>query len=166
MSIALEKVNLLDKNQFEMIFADIAEHSPWVASFAAEQRPFSDVNQMVNAFKQGVNQAPKIDQLALINAHPDLAGKAHLTPDSKSEQAGAGLDSLTVAEMADFTELNTRYKAKFHFPFIFAVKGADKYKILDSFKQRINNEPNAEFDTAMENIFRIFMFRIEDQVQE
>ena len=166
MSIALEKVNMLEKNQFVMIFADIAEHSPWVASAAADQRPFKTVSEMVNVFKTVVNNAPKIDQLALINAHPDLAGKAQLTPDSKSEQAGAGLESLTKLELAEFTKLNDRYKAKFHFPFIFAVKGADKYKILNSFRSRIDNDMNEEFLTAMENIFRIFMFRIEDQVHQ
>ena len=151
--------------EFIKTFADIAEHSPWVAEAAANFRPFTDRAAMIDAFQQALNHADKADQLTLIRAHPDLAGKAKLTQDSKSEQQGAGLDSLTKDELASFTQLNQTYKDKFEFPFIFAVKGADKTQILASFALRVTNDIDREFETALQNICRIFMFRLEDQIK-
>ncbi|MCJ8325065.1 MAG: 2-oxo-4-hydroxy-4-carboxy-5-ureidoimidazoline decarboxylase [Rhizobiales bacterium] len=161
----LAQVNAMSVDAFTINFADIAEHSPWVATAAATARPFASKQAMIDGFCHALNQADRPAQLALIIAHPDLAGKAKLTADSHSEQSGAGLDSLTTDELTRFTALNASYKAKFKFPFIFAVKGADKHQILAGFEQRINNNPQQEFATALENICRIFMFRIEDQVQ-
>lgn len=164
MVLNLNEVNELSVAEFVAAFGDVAEHSPWVAEGAAKLRPFAVRDDMIIAFTGVLKAAEYAAQLALINAHPDLAGKAKLTADSQSEQAGAGLDTLSADEMARFTELNERYKAKFGFPFIFAVKGATKYMILKSFELRIENVAEVEFATALENIKRIFMFRIEDQV--
>lgn len=164
MSLSLAQVNALSVAAFVSEFGDVAEHSPWVAEGAAELRPFAERGNMIAAFASVLSAASHDAQLALINAHPDLAGKAKLTTDSQSEQAGAGLDTLTSDEMTRFTELNARYKGKFKFPFIFAVKGATKHLILESFEVRVGNELDVEFATAIENINRIFMFRIEDQV--
>lgn len=164
MSLTLKQVNELSAHDFVAAFCDVAEHSPWVAEGAAKLRPFAVRDDMVAAFAGVLAAAEYAAQLALINAHPDLAGKAKLTVDSKSEQAGAGLDTLTEDEMVRFTDLNGKYKAKFGFPFIFAVKGATKYQILQSFAVRIENVTEVEFAMALENIKRIFMFRIEDQV--
>lgn len=108
-------------------------------------------------------------QLALIRVHPDLAGKAalrgELTAESTREQAGAGLDQLTPDEFARFTELNERYTTRFGFPFIMAVKNATKHQILSGFEQRIDNTPELEFATALEQINRIAAFRIADLVE-
>ena len=107
-------------------------------------------------------------QLVLIRAHPDLAGKAaiagDLTDDSTREQAGAGLASLSPAEFARFTALNDAYRARFDFPFIFAVKGATKQQILAAFEARLQHDQTQEFRTALGQIARIFRFRIEDRV--
>ena len=81
------------------------------------------------------------------------------------EQIGAGLDTLSAEEFGRFTHLNELYKSKFDFPFIFAVKGATKHQILDSFSERINNDPDDEFALAIEQICRIICFRIEDRVE-
>ncbi|MBL8894306.1 MAG: 2-oxo-4-hydroxy-4-carboxy-5-ureidoimidazoline decarboxylase, partial [Rhizobiales bacterium] len=116
------------------------------------------------AFADSLKAARRESQLAVIRAHPDLATRAKLTADSKREQARAGLDSLTKEEFARFTHLNELYKSKFDFPFIFAVKGATKQQILDSFAERISNAPDDEFALAIEQICRIFRFRIEDRV--
>jgi len=150
--------NLIDN------FGDIAEHAPWVAERAGLERPFDDRDAMIKAFQSAIMRAQKSEQLALIRAHPDLAGKAKLTSDSQSEQKGAGLDTLSASEMAHFTRLNDAYKAQFQFPFIFAVKGADKHMILASFEQRINNDEQSEFKTALEMVCRIVQFRLEDKV--
>ena len=147
-------------------FGDIAEHAPWVAKQAENYRPFADQAAMIKAFQKVILEAEKPDQLALICAHPDLAGKAKLTKDSQDEQQGAGLDTLCPKEMARFTKLNDAYKARFGFPFIFAVKGADKFAILDSFQQRINNDEDKEFATALEMVCKIVQFRLQDRVSK
>jgi OHCU decarboxylase len=119
---------------------------------------------MVSGFADSLKAATRESQLALIRAHPDLATRAKLTADSNREQAGAGLDSLSAEEFARFTHLNELYKSRFDFPFIFAVKGATKQQILESFAERISNAPDDEFALAIEQVCRIFRFRIEDRV--
>jgi len=162
--MTLEEINGMSIAEFTAAFGDIAEHSPWVARHAASARPFAARAVMVSAFADSLKAARRESQLALIRAHPDLATKAQLTADSTREQAGAGLDSLSAEELARFTHLNELYKSKFDFPFIFAVKGATKQQILASFAERISNSPDDEFALAIEQICRIFRFRIEDRV--
>ncbi len=157
-------INGMEVEDYVSAFADVAEHSPWVARRAAMSRPFATRDAMIAAFAEATRAAPREAQLALIRAHPDLATKAKLTDDSTREQAGAGLNTLTPEEFKHFTGLNDRYKAKFGFPFIFAVKGATKHQILASFEQRVGNALNEEFDMAISQITRIFRFRIEDRV--
>ncbi len=146
-------------------FADIAEHSPWVAHAAFSYSPFANREAMIHAFANAVLHADKSAQLALLRAHPDLATRAKLTADSSNEQKGAGLDTLSAREFARFTELNDAYKVKNGFPFIFAVKGATKYQILDGFESRIHNDSAKEFATALEQVCRIIRFRLEDRVE-
>jgi OHCU decarboxylase len=110
--------------------------------------------------------APKAKQIALINAHPDLAGKLHaagrLTVDSTKEQSSAGLDMLTDAERTRFMELNDAYKARFGFPFILAVKGKTKAEILEAFETRLHHSEEQEFSTALEQIEKIALLRLKD----
>jgi 2-oxo-4-hydroxy-4-carboxy-5-ureidoimidazoline decarboxylase len=160
----IQQVNALSSTEFEKIFGDVAEHSPWVARNAAGDRPFVSRESMIRAFHEAVHSASETAQLALVRAHPDLASKAKLTDDSALEQAQAGLDTLTAEEFARFTHLNELYKAKFDFPFIFAVKGATKQQILASFAERVNNSKEDEFYMALDQVCRIFRFRIEDRV--
>jgi 2-oxo-4-hydroxy-4-carboxy-5-ureidoimidazoline decarboxylase len=162
--ITISSVNALSPQAFLDAFGDVAEHSPWVAREAQSFRPFHNRDQMIAAFERAIRAANRDAQLALICAHPDLATKAKLTQDSSREQAGAGLDSLTEEEFARFSELNARYKSCFGFPFIFAVKGATKHMILESFAVRVGNEREAEFAGALAQVCRIFRFRIEDRV--
>jgi 2-oxo-4-hydroxy-4-carboxy-5-ureidoimidazoline decarboxylase len=162
--MTLAEVNDLSAEAFAAAFGDVAEHSPWVARHAAAARPFATREAMVAAFAGAVAAAKRESQLALIKAHPDLATKAKLTADSTREQMGAGLDTLSAVEFARFTHLNEFYKAKFDFPFIFAVKGATKRMILEAFAERVNNTPEQEFAAALAQVCRIFGFRIEDRV--
>jgi 2-oxo-4-hydroxy-4-carboxy-5-ureidoimidazoline decarboxylase len=166
--ISLSDVNALTPDAFLARFGDVAEHSPWVAEAAGAMRPYRSRDAMVAAFSQAVRGAPRKMQLALIRAHPDLAGRAaqqgEMADDSKREQAGAGLDSLTAEEFARFKDLNGRYREAFGFPFILAVKGATKTQILEAFEDRVGNTPAVEFETALGQISRIFRFRIEDRV--
>ena len=162
--ITITDVNALSPAAFIAMFGDVAEHSPWVAREASGFRRFATRDTMIAAFETAVRSANPEAQLALIRAHPDLAGKAKLTDDSNREQAGAGLDRLSADEMARFTVLNDAYKAKFGFPFIFAVKGASKHMILEGFEARLSNAADAEFAMAISQVCRIFRFRIEDRV--
>lgn len=162
----MNEVNALATPAFVARFGGIAEHSPWVADRAAAVRPFASREAMIEAFTAAVMGADEAHQLDLIRKHPDLAGKAKLTEHSKNEQACAGLDSLTAEEFARFTRMNDKYKARFGFPFIFAVKGATKHQILEAFEARLPNGKEAEFATALAQVCRILRFRLEVEVSE
>lgn len=162
--MTIHAINAMPLADFIAAFGDVAEHSPWVAEGAWRARPFANREAMIGAFEAAMLAAPEAARLALIRAHPDLATKAKLTADSTQEQAGAGLDRLTSAEFARFTQLNDAYKARFGFPFIFAVKGASKTQILKAFEARLQNSPAVEFDTALAQIARIFRFRLADRI--
>lgn len=164
----LAEVNGMDPAAFVVAFGDIVEHSPWVAETAARLRPFRDQAAMIEAFAAALGAAGREAQLGVLRAHPDLAGRAaiagELTADSTAEQKGAGLDTLTANEFARFTELNGRYVARFGFPFIFAVRGATKYMILDAFAARVDRGAQDEFVMALAQVMRIIRFRLEDRV--
>ena len=171
--LSVAAVNALDGADFTARFGDVAEHSPWVAERAAAARPFATREAVVAAFVAAVREAPPESQLALIRAHPDLAdrtavakdaGSADIAAASRREQAGAGLDRLTTDEFVRFRKLNARYRARFGFPFIFAVKGANKEMILAAFEERIANDTATERATALANVERILRFRIEDRI--
>ncbi len=167
--ITLEAVNAMDLADFVAAFGDVAEHSAWVAERAAEQRPFASKHDMIEAFGDEVREAGPGEKLGLLRAHPDLAGRAavagEVAEDSRREQASAGLDQLTPEEFSRFTELNAAYTAKFGFPFILAVRGADKQTILDAFAERIEREPEAEKAMAVSEVTRIIGFRLEDRIK-
>jgi len=162
--IGIADVNAMAPKAFIEAFGDVAEHSPWVAREAQSFRPFANREEMALHFERALKSANRDAQIALIRAHPDLATKVKLTEDSSREQAGAGLTSLTPEEFARFTDLNTRYRERFGFPFIFAVKGATKHMILESFAARVGNDPEQEFAMAITQVCRIFRFRLEDRV--
>ena len=161
--------SLLSKAAFIEAFKDIYEHSPWVAEGAylrCEPAQRDDKNLLLAAMAATVQAASTEQQLALICAHPDLAGKAAiegtLTNASTAEQSGAGIQHCTPDEFAQFNTLNHAYKAKFGFPFIMAVKGSNRHLILAAFAERINNDYTTEFNTALEQINTIAQFRLDD----
>jgi 2-oxo-4-hydroxy-4-carboxy-5-ureidoimidazoline decarboxylase len=166
--ITLHDANRMDEDEFVDSFGDVAEHAPWVAAEAADRRPFSSRTAMIEAFTAAVAHADKSRQRALLLAHPDLAGRAaiagDLTRESRSEQAGAGLDKLTPAQFRHFTEANNAYRERHGIPFIFAVRGATAHDIMKGFAERIGNPDDVEFRTALEQVERIIRFRLEDRV--
>lgn len=159
----------LDCETFLRTFGGVFEHSAWVAEGAWREAPFDSLQSLHAAMLRACLGAPRDRQLALIKAHPDLAGKAavagDLTESSRDEQAGAGLDRLAPAEFARFQDLNGAYQAKFGFPFILAVKGHDKHSILASFAERLENDEAAEFQRALEEIGKIALFRLHDLIE-
>jgi len=165
------KPSQLSQSDFVAVFADIYEHSPWVAEEAYQQHQhqgfdIDNIATLQQCMADILLTAASEQQLALINAHPDLAGRAavngELTAASTSEQAGAGIDQCTAAEFTHFTQLNDAYKAKFNFPFIKAVRGANRFLILADFKRRIQNNIDTEFKQALLEINKIAAFRLND----
>lgn len=157
----------LNREAFIAAFADIYEHSPWVAQRAFDQGRVSeldDIDTLHQRMSEVLLSASHAEQLALINAHPDLAGKAavqgELTASSTAEQAGAGINQCTAEEFARFTALNAAYKARFHFPFIMAVKGSNRHQILAAFEARLHNDLTTEFKQALQQINRIALLRL------
>ncbi|MGV8919879.1 MAG: 2-oxo-4-hydroxy-4-carboxy-5-ureidoimidazoline decarboxylase [Pseudomonas sp.] len=158
----------LSREAFVAAFADIYEHSPWVAEMAYDLGQDADLDQVETLHARMSDillSADHARQLALINAHPDLAGKAavlgQLTEASTHEQAGAGIHQCTAEEFQRFTELNEAYKAKFAFPFIMAVKGSNRHQILAAFETRIHHPAETEFDCALAEINKIALFRLQ-----
>ncbi len=170
MLLSIDDLNGMAVAEFTATFGDVVEHSPWVAERAAGARPFADRDAVADAFAAALRGAALDGQLAVLRAHPDLAGRAaiagDLSEDSRREQAGAGLDRLTPEEFERFTALNAAYKERFEIPFIFAVKGASKEMILTAFEERVANGQEIEVENAIENVCRIMRFRIEDRVAE
>lgn len=158
-------LNTLDRAAFVATLGGIFEHSPWVAERAVDARPFASVDALHAAMLAAVRGAPAGLQLALLRAHPELAGKAairgELTAESTNEQSGAGLDRCSPDEFARLTALNDAYNAKFGFPFILAVKGYDRAGILREFARRVEHDRAAEFDEALAQIARITRFRLD-----
>jgi 2-oxo-4-hydroxy-4-carboxy-5-ureidoimidazoline decarboxylase len=167
--VTLPELNAADQTGFVAMLADIYEHAPWVAERAWAHRPFPNVTALHEAMMAAVRAAPAQEQLALINGHPDLAGKAalagNMTRDSTAEQAGAGLDRLSAEEFARFHQLNKTYREKFAFPFIVCVRRHSKDSILRQFEHRLHNDAAGEQQTALTEIFRITALRLDARIK-
>ena len=156
---------------FVEVFGDIFEHSPQIAErvHAAGLRPEADTPEGLQAaMTRAMRSLDRGAKMALIRAHPDLAGRLalrrQLTAQSTGEQAGAGLDRLTAADVDRFTALNDAYREKFGFPFIIAVKGLGATDILAAFESRIGHEADIEFDQACAEIEKIALLRLRDRM--
>ena len=167
--IELSQLNEMTDPQFVATLGDIFEHSPWVAEAVVDGRPFQSLRALHTAMVQAVDDAGKRAQRKLIDAHPDLAGKAamagDLTEDSAREQAGAGLDALSKEEFERFTALNKEYRARFGFPFIICARMNDKASILSAFEERLRNDDAEEFRQALCEIAKIARFRLDDRLK-
>src|SRR5215475_11921951 len=168
MTVTLADLNRANPADFAAAIGDAFELAPWVAEAASAKRPFSTVTDLHAAMIGAVRAAPRDQQLAFLRQHPDLAGKAAragaITEDSKQEQASAGLDALPEEEFGRFHRLNDAYKAKYGFPFIVCVRRHTRDSILAQFERRLMNETEAEFATALQEVFYITRLRIADKV--
>ncbi len=155
-----------DLSGFVDALGAIFERSPWIAERAWNRRPFGTADDVMNAMLGVVESASDDEKIALIRAHPDLAGKAAragaLTEHSTSEQAGVGLDRLSDEEFDRFHRLNDAYKARFGFPFVIAVRGHTRETILAAFETRLKNDQAAELAEALRNIGLIARFRLDN----
>ena len=167
--ITLETLNAADRKTFMVAIGEVMELAPWVAEETFAKRPFASIAALYQAMTDAVRNAPAERRQALINGHPDLAGKAaregNLTADSTAEQAAAGLDKLSEQELADFHRLNDAYREKFAMPFVVCVRRHGKQSILREFARRLKNDAAAEQRTALEEIFRIAALRLDQRVK-
>lgn len=148
-------------------YGGIYEHSPWVVEESFDLAANVDnVGELATIFASCVDRADHERKLALIRAHPDLAGKAamsgELTEESNAEQASAGIDQCTKEEYEQFQELNERYKDKFGFPFVMAVRDSNRQEILAAFVSRLGNDTETEFETAINEIHKIARLRLQE----
>ncbi len=155
-----------DLSGFVDALGAIFERSPWIAERAWNRRPFGTADDVMNAMLSVIESASDDEKIALIRAHPDLAGKAAragaLTEHSTVEQAGAGLDRLSDEEFDRFHRLNDAYNSRFGFPFVVAVRGHTRETILAAFETRLENDQAAELAEALRNIGLIARFRLDE----
>ena len=165
---SIASLNALEQTAFISCLSGVYEHSPWVAEHASLRRPFASVVELAAAMHACVLTAGKPEQLALIRAHPELAGKlaivGELTAASRLEQSAAGLDKCTPQEFARISELNHAYQEKFGFPFIIAVRDMTKAGIISAMEQRIAHPFDREINAALDEIMHIACFRLKDIV--
>jgi len=162
--MTIAELNRMDRAAFVTAVGWVFEHSPWVAERAADSRPFADLDALHSAMTGQVERASKSECLALLQAHPDLGTRARVSDASTSEQSGAGLDRLTPAEFEKLQRLNTAYRARFGFPFLLAVRGSTKYDVLRALQARIEASPEDEYREALQQVYRIARFRLEDLI--
>lgn len=158
----------MDKAAFMEKFGAVFEHSPWVANTVYDTHggAVNDAKSLFAHFESAFLASDPSRQLATLRAHPQLAcalaAPNELTCDSTAEQSGAGLDQCSKAELLEFRSLNTAYSEKFGFPFIIAVKGRSRQEILESFRKRLNNDLQTEYQAALRQTCQIARFRIMD----
>lgn len=161
----IQALNELDQTAFVALLGSVFEHSPWVAEEAWPLRPFLGIDDLHAALCKSVVDAGEDAQLALLRAHPELAGKAavrgELTAESAREQRGAGLDQCSPEEFAALQRHNADYVAKFGFPFIIAVRGHTRTSILAAMAARLQHTREDEFAEALHQVERIARLRLE-----
>ena len=170
--LTLDRINAAPRDAFVALLDGTFERSPWVAERAFARRPFATLAQLKRACFEVVGEAPREERLALLRAHPELAGKAmvskSLTTESTSEQGTAGLAHCTAQEFAALQRLNAAYNERFGFPFMLAVRGPrgtglTRTQIIDAFERRLDNHPDFEFEEALRNVHRVAELRLGDR---
>lgn len=162
---------MMDAAAFRARYGGVYERSPWVAEQAYPRaKNEADPARLAKIMSSIVDAADEQTKLALIRAHPDLAGRAavagELTAESSAEQADAGIDRCTEEEYARFQVLNEQYRQKFGFPFVMAVRGRHRTDILAAFERRLRNEREVEMATALREIHKIARLRLEAQAAQ
>jgi beta-ureidopropionase / N-carbamoyl-L-amino-acid hydrolase len=170
--LTIDAINTAAAEHAASLLDGIYEHSPWIAQQAVQARPFKNLAQLKHALAQVVSQAKHEAQLALIQAHPELAGKAmvsqSLTAESTNEQSKAGLTHCSPEQFAKLQSLNKQYNEKFGWPFILAVRGPRgagylREQIIQTFERRLNGLAEFEFNECLRNIHRIAEIRLNDK---
>jgi 2-oxo-4-hydroxy-4-carboxy-5-ureidoimidazoline decarboxylase len=166
----MDEINRMDREAFVSRLGPVFESSPWISEGAWEKRPFDSIDGLHAALMAVVDGASEDRRVALIRAHPDLAGKAalagELTDESANEQASAGLDRLSPGEYERFHRLNAAYREKFGLPYVVCVRDNTKETIFAGAEERLQNTREEEIGAALGEISRISRLRLEDLVQD
>jgi 2-oxo-4-hydroxy-4-carboxy-5-ureidoimidazoline decarboxylase len=166
----LAEINAGDQADFVRILGGIFEQSPWVAAETYARRPFRAIRQLHAELSATVAKSGPARQLALIRAHPDLAGRlaqaGQLTPESTREQAAAGLNQLAAAELGEFHRLNAAYRERFGFPFVICARLNDRAAIFQAMQRRLLHPPAEEIATALAEIDKIAWLRLQDALKD
>ena len=162
---SIDTFNKLNKSEFLYTFGNVFEKTEWIAEKCYDSKPYNNVQELVNKMMEVFENSIKEKHLKILNSHPDLAVKKKLTKESENEQANANLNQCTHEEFEEFNKLNEKYKKKFGFPFIIAVKGKNKNEILNIFRQRITNNINLEFEEAKKQVKKIATFRLSEIIK-
>ena len=172
MTLTIARLNEAPADEAVALLEGIYEHSPWIATAAMAQRPFDDVAHLARALADATRAGGRDAQLALLRAHPRLAGKAMvagtLTAESTDEQTRSGLTQCSPAEFAQLHALNDAYDRRFGWPFILAVRGPTgqgltRAEIIATFERRLSDDADAEFDECLRNVHRIAQIRLGDR---
>ena len=162
---SIDKFNKLSKAEFISIFRNIFEKTEWIAERCYESKPYNNPDELVSKMMKIFENSEKEKHLEILNSHPDLVVEKRLTENSKNEQKNASLNQCNDKEFLEFKNLNEEYKKKFGFPFIIAVKEKNKEEILNSFRQRITNNINLEFEEAKKQVKKIASFRLDEIIK-
>jgi OHCU decarboxylase len=167
--LTLAAINALDRAAFVDRLGALFEGPPWIVEAAWAARPFTSVAALYRALCDAIDGATVARQIALIQAHPDLVGRAAragaLTPESTGEQRAAGLGDLTPDEVAAFDRLNRDYRERFGFPFVICARENKKASILAGFRDRLGNDREREIATALGEVAKIGRLRLLDLVE-
>ena len=163
--IDIKKINNLDKSEFLSIFGNVFEKSKWISEKVFDRKPFKNLESFVSEIIGIYENSDNKTILEILNLHPELAVEKKLTADSEVEQSKANLKQCTPEEFDEFKKLNIEYKKKFNFPFIIAVKGKNKNKILNYFRERIKNSLDEEFIEAKKQVKKIAIFRLDEIIK-
>ena len=159
--MTLAELNACDREGFIAAVGWVFEHSPWVAERASAAAPFASLEALHAAMTEVEMQASRDEQLDLLRAHPDLGTRAKMTAASEGEQSGAGLDRMGRDDYDRLQRLNTAYRTKFGFPFLYAVKGSTVAQILAALDARLAADWDQEFVEGLRQASRIARFRLE-----
>ena len=168
--LTLAEINAMDEDAFVAALGDLFEHSPWVARAALHRRPFASVADLHGRLQRAVRAAPRARQVALIRAHPELAGReartGELTEASTGEQARAGLDRLSAEELQELEAVNRAYRERFGFPFVVCVGEHTKASMLAWGRARLRHTSDDEVAIALGEIAKIAGLRLRDLVRQ
>ncbi len=167
--IILQKLNTFDQEQFTTILRSLFEGPPWIVTQTWHAQPFASLDHLHQSLCTVMYNASVEQQIALLQAHPDLVGRAALagtlTPESSHEQASAGLDQLSAVEVATFSRLNQTYRDRFGFPFVICARENKKDSILTGFAARLQNSRQQEITLALGEVAKICSLRLRDLIQ-
>ncbi len=169
-TLSLEEINRMGHDEFVERIGPVFEGPPWIAEAAWHRRPFATLSDVHAALCDVMFSATTEQKVALINAHPDLVGRAALagtlSRESTNEQASAGLDRLSPEEIEQFNAHNSRYRERFGFPFVICARENKKESILAGFAARTGNPREVEIATALNEISKIAYLRLRDLIDD